>query len=226
MLRLHECYTEWPWDTPLAEELSCYIAYPEEYGSFKLVWEHLYYGSAKFANGCSWCIEPGWEICGSPPSMHHRSPYSDMIIQWICTDLLSIPGLTSYVLSHLQPLIDGEARETTKPREVDLPRMHPTTTFEALPTEIINGIVSFLPAIPTLRLRRCSSRFYAKCASTKNSGLTTSFPVTSWTTSGIWMQKKSIKTRDWVVGIGSSSHNCFLMPSLSRALWRRDFVER
>ena len=45
---------------------------------------------------------------------------------------------------------------------VIFPPTHTTTTFEALPTEIINTIVSFLPAIPALRLRRCSRTFYVK----------------------------------------------------------------
>ena len=80
MLRLHERNTAWPWDTPLAEELSRHIAYPREYGSYKLEWEHLYYGAARFANGSSWCIELGWEVCGFPPSIHRRSPYSNVII--------------------------------------------------------------------------------------------------------------------------------------------------
>lgn len=162
MLRLHERNTEWPWDTPLAEELSQYVAYPQEYGSYKLEWEHLNYGAARFADGSSWCIEPGWEVCDFPLSMHHRSPYSDTNIQWICADPLSIPGLTSYVLSHLQPLISGEPSDTTKPRVVGLPPTRTATAFEALPTEIMNAIVSFLPAIPALRLRRCSSTLYAK----------------------------------------------------------------
>ena len=162
MVRLTERNTEWPWDTPLAEELSRSFAYSEEYGSYKLEWEHLYYGAARFADGQSWCIEPGWEVCGLPPSMHHRSPYSDMIIQWICADTLSIPGLTSYVLSHLQPLISGESCDANKPRVVSLLPTHTATTFEALPSEVINHIVSFLPAIPALRLRRCSSTLHAK----------------------------------------------------------------
>lgn len=162
MLRLTERNTEWPWDSPLARELSRYIAYSGEYGSYKLEWEHLYYGAARFANGSSWCIEPGWEVCGFPPSMHRRSPYSNMIIQWICADPLSIPGLTSYVLSYLRPLIDGKSCDATKPRVVSLLPTHTATTFEALPIEIINHVVSFLPAIPALRLRRCSSTLYAK----------------------------------------------------------------
>ena len=43
-----------------------------------------------------------------------------MIIWWICADSLSIPGLMSYVLSHLQPLISGESCDATKPRVVNL----------------------------------------------------------------------------------------------------------
>ena len=85
-----------------------------------------------------------------------------MIIQWLCADPLIIPGLTSYVLSHLQPLICGEPCDTTKPQVIGPLPIHTTTTFEELPTEIINDIVSFLPAIPALRLRRCSRTFYTK----------------------------------------------------------------
>lgn len=142
--------------------LSRYNVLPEEYGSYRFEWEHLYYGAARFTNSWTWCIESGWEVCSLPPSMHHRSPYSNMIIQWICADPLSIPGLTSYVLIHLQPLISGEPSDTTKPRVVSLPRTHTAKTFEALPSEIINYIVSLLPATPALRLRRCSRTFYAK----------------------------------------------------------------
>ena len=56
----------------------------------------------------------------------------------------------------------GEPNDTSKPRVVSLPPTHTSTTFEALPTEIMNNIVSFLPAIPALRLRRCSSTLYTK----------------------------------------------------------------
>ena len=91
-----------------------------------------------------------------------------MMIQWICADPLSIPGLTSYVLSHLQPIINGEPSDTSKPRVVSLPPTHTATTFEALPTEIMNNIISFLPAIPALRLRRCSSTLYAKISLDQN----------------------------------------------------------
>ena len=39
---------------------------------------------------------------------------------------------------------------------------HTATTFEALLTEIINNVVSYLPAIPALHPCRCSRAFYAK----------------------------------------------------------------
>ena len=91
-----------------------------------------------------------------------------MMIQWICANPLSIPGLTSYVLSHLQPLINGEPSDTSKPRVLSLPPTHTVTTFEALPIEIMNNIISFLPAIPALRLRRCSSTLYAKISLDQN----------------------------------------------------------
>ena len=164
MLRLHEHNTVYPYDTPLEEEVSRYTAYPGEYGSYKLEWEHQYYGAARFANGSSWCIEPGWEVCCSPPYRYLMSHYSkfSMVIQWLCADPLSIPGLTSYVLSHLQPFISRDPCDTTKPRMVGLSPSQTATTLEALPTEIINDIVSFLPTIPALRLRRCSRSLYAK----------------------------------------------------------------
>ena len=94
--------------------------------------------------------------------MHHRSPYSNTIILWICADPLSIPGLTSYVLSHLQPLVSGESCDPAEHKVVSLLPTHTATIFERLPSEIIKDIVSFLPAIPALRLRRCSSMLYAR----------------------------------------------------------------
>ena len=140
------------------------------------------------------------------------------MIHWNCANHLSIPGLTSYVLGHLQPLIGGEPNGTSTPRVFTLPPTHTVTTFEALPVEIMNNIISFLPAIPALRLRRCSSTLYAKI----------SFDQKFWfdhLVSGdlvhyLWdlNAEKLYEKQNRVVGTGKNSHKYFLMPKSSRAL--------
>ena len=63
LLRLHDRLTQWPYDDPDAEEqLEKFYAYPTEYGSYKLEWEHQYYGAARFAYGSGWNWAPGWEV--------------------------------------------------------------------------------------------------------------------------------------------------------------------
>lgn len=63
LLRLHDRLTSWPWDDPDAEEqLSRFHPYPTEYGSYKLEWEHQYYGAARFADGSGWDWAPEWEV--------------------------------------------------------------------------------------------------------------------------------------------------------------------
>lgn len=176
------------------------------YGWYKLEWEHLYYGAARFANSLSWWCKPGWEVCGFSPSRHHSSHFSNFttIIQWLCADPLIILGLTSYVLSHLQPLISGEPCDTTKPQVLRLLPIHTTTTFEALPTEIINDIVSFLPAIPALRLRRCSRTFYTKiCLDQKFwlDHLVSGDLVDAWTTSFENASLHKIRFQDAKIGL-------------------------
>ena len=63
LLRLHDRLTSWPYGCSDAEEqLSRFHAYPFEYGSFALEWEHQYYGAARFANGSDWDWSPEWEV--------------------------------------------------------------------------------------------------------------------------------------------------------------------
>ena len=63
LLRIHDRLTSWPYDDPDAEkQLERFHAYPTEYGSYKLEWEHQYYGAARFADGSDWSWVPEWEV--------------------------------------------------------------------------------------------------------------------------------------------------------------------
>ena len=63
LLRLHDRLTSWPYDDPDAEEqLGRFYVVAFEYGSYKLEWEHQYYGAARFADGSYWDWVPGWEV--------------------------------------------------------------------------------------------------------------------------------------------------------------------
>ena len=63
LLRLHDRLTSWPYGDPdLEEQLEKFHPYPGEYGSYKLEWEHQYYGAARFADGSGWSWTPEWEV--------------------------------------------------------------------------------------------------------------------------------------------------------------------
>ncbi len=76
-------------------------------------------------------------------------------LQWICTDPVEVPDITSYILSLLdQDIRDDRSSDVLAP----LPDQAslPLSTFEKLPSEILSQINSFLQAPSALRLRRCS----------------------------------------------------------------------
>jgi len=62
LLRLHDRNTEYPYGTDIEDEVAKITAYPSEYGSYKLEWEHQYYGASSFADGSWWAFESGWEV--------------------------------------------------------------------------------------------------------------------------------------------------------------------
>ena len=62
LLRLHDRNTEYPYGTEIEDEVAKFTAYPSEYGSYKLEWEHQYYGASRFADGSAWSFVPGWEV--------------------------------------------------------------------------------------------------------------------------------------------------------------------
>ena len=61
-LSLHDRLTSWPYDDPDAEEqLEESHAYPTEYGSYILEWEHQYYGAARFPDESDWDWAQEWK---------------------------------------------------------------------------------------------------------------------------------------------------------------------
>ncbi|KAL6713503.1 hypothetical protein ACLMJK_008968 [Lecanora helva] len=142
LLRLHDRNTEYPYGTDIEEEVAKYTAYPGEYGSYKLEWEHQYYGASRFADGSSWWSEPGWE--------------------WICADPISIDGLTKYILNQLRPTSENHqpssALAFSPPPAFD----NGLQPLELLPNEMISKISTLLPSSAVLNLHRSSKTLASK----------------------------------------------------------------
>ena len=111
-----------------------------------------------------------------PPRSEGQDRISLTSKKWICADFINIPGLTSYILRHLQPLQDtGRPRQPAQVQHMttsigDTVSVPPPmsmlykskSTLESLPNEIIQQIVSFLPIAATLSLRCCSKPLASK----------------------------------------------------------------
>ena len=81
LTRLHERLTEFPYEEYLDQEVPFGECLEQEqftyepscatYGRSKLEWEHGYYGAARFADGSTWYMEPGWEVgkCSQSPRL-------------------------------------------------------------------------------------------------------------------------------------------------------------
>ena len=62
LIRVHERLTEFPYEDYLDQEYDVYEPVHASYGYSKLEWDHGYYGAARFADGSTWYMEPGWEV--------------------------------------------------------------------------------------------------------------------------------------------------------------------
>ena len=61
LIRLHEGL-KFPYDECFDDEQNMYAPWRLNYGCHKLEWDHGYYGAARFADGSTGNIEPGWEV--------------------------------------------------------------------------------------------------------------------------------------------------------------------
>ena len=79
--------------------------------------------------------------------------------QWLCSPPDKIPGLTSYILSRLEPVDTAHDERSTYRSKIGITFSHNISglsSLEKLLTEIISQIVSNLQTISALRLHRCS----------------------------------------------------------------------
>ena len=63
LIRVHERLTEFPHED---QEQYLFEPWHVNYGYSKLEWDHGYYGAARFADGSTWYMEPGWEVSKYP----------------------------------------------------------------------------------------------------------------------------------------------------------------
>ena len=75
LICVHERLTEFPDEESLDEELHMFEPWHANYGYSKLEWDHGYYGAARFADGSTWYMEPGWEVgrCPQRPRLKTES---------------------------------------------------------------------------------------------------------------------------------------------------------
>ncbi|KAH8669504.1 hypothetical protein BGZ60DRAFT_407612 [Tricladium varicosporioides] len=106
-------------------------------------WKHDYYGARRFWFD-SWTMEPGWEF--------------------LCADPFEIATLTDYLLSNLEFIPAQEVRQkplvSNKIQQVE--RDCSLAALDALPIELLNKMVAFLPISSILRLHRTNQKLKNK----------------------------------------------------------------
>ncbi|KAI9825714.1 MAG: hypothetical protein M1826_006898 [Phylliscum demangeonii] len=88
---------------------------------------------------------------------------------WFCADPIHVPGLTAFLLAHLQPITtkdDNDDDNATASAASAASHQHsptpPPSRLEGLPTELLEQLTSYLPFAATLALARTSTRLHAR----------------------------------------------------------------
>ncbi|KAH7165228.1 hypothetical protein EDB81DRAFT_678918 [Dactylonectria macrodidyma] len=126
-----------------------------DYMDYGLEFEHDYEGAREF-----WASE-GW------------TPTVDNESQWYCDDPVDIPKLASFLSRQVQETIQSKAIATvdsakeqigtTVNVEVSMPDSTARSSLEALPLELWNQIIVFLPTTSAvLQLRQCCKAFASR----------------------------------------------------------------
>ncbi|KAI9820568.1 MAG: hypothetical protein M1826_000871 [Phylliscum demangeonii] len=81
---------------------------------------------------------------------------------WMPDDGTEVPGLTTFILAHLQPVTAEEEEEDVVAANSNKSSPPPPSLLEGLPTELLDRTEFFLPFADTLALSRTSTRLHRR----------------------------------------------------------------